>query len=62
MKANRAAWRVATMCRLPPAASMQECLERMILVGQASLRRATSEFIAHYHMERNHQGIENRLL
>jgi transposase InsO family protein len=40
----------------------EECLNRMIFVGQASLRRAIGEFIAHYHMERNHQGVENRLL
>jgi len=40
----------------------EECLGRMIFVGQASLRRAISEFIAHYHMERNHHGVENRLL
>jgi hypothetical protein len=26
-----------------------ECLGRMIFVGQASLRRAISEFVAHYH-------------
>jgi transposase InsO family protein len=40
----------------------EECLEPMIFVGQTSLRRAIGEFIAHYHMERNHQGVENRLL
>src|SRR4029077_15450113 len=40
----------------------EECLERMIFVGQASLRRAISEFVVHYHSERNHQGLENRLL
>jgi transposase InsO family protein len=40
----------------------EECLERMIFVGQASLRRAISEFVVHYHSERNHQGVENRLL
>ena len=28
----------------------------------ASLQRAISQFIAHYHAERNHQGLENRLL
>ena len=27
----------------------EECLDRMILVGQGSLRRAISEFLAHYH-------------
>jgi len=39
-----------------------ECLNRMIFIGQASLRRAISEFMAHYHEERNHQGLENRLI
>src|SRR6202051_2710682 len=40
----------------------EECLDRMIFVGQASLRRAVSEFMEHYHAERNHQGLENRLI
>ena len=40
----------------------EECLNRMIFVGQASLRRAVCEFIEHYHAERNHQGLENRLI
>ena len=40
----------------------EECLNRMIFVRQASLRRAVVEFIAHYHTERNYQGVENRLL
>jgi len=39
-----------------------ECLDRMIFVGQASLRRAVAEYITHYHIERNHQGLENRLI
>jgi putative transposase len=38
-----------------------ECLDRMIFVG-ASLRGAVREYIEHYHRERNHQGLENRLL
>jgi hypothetical protein len=29
----------------------------MILIGQASLRRAISEYMAHFHEERNHQGL-----
>lgn len=37
-----------------------ECLHRMIFIGQAPLRRAVAEYIGHYHLERNHQGIENR--
>ena len=40
----------------------ESCLERMILFGEASLRKAISEFVAHYHLERNHQGLGNRLI
>jgi transposase InsO family protein len=36
--------------------------ERMILFGEASPRKAISEFVAHYHLERNHQGLGNRLI
>jgi transposase InsO family protein len=39
-----------------------ECIDRMILFGEASLRRALREYVAHYHTERNHQGVGNRLL
>jgi transposase InsO family protein len=39
-----------------------ECLDRMIFVGQESLRRAVVEYMEHYHSERNHQGLENRLI
>jgi len=39
-----------------------ECLNRMIFFGERSLRKATREFAAHYHRERNHQGIDNRLI
>ena len=39
-----------------------ECLDRMIFVGQASLRRAVAEYTEHYHGERNHQGLDNRLI
>jgi len=40
----------------------EECLERLILFGEASLRRALREYVAHYHTERNHQGVGNELL
>ncbi|WP_429316227.1 hypothetical protein [Paraburkholderia sp. GAS448] len=40
----------------------EECLRRMIFVGQASLRHAINQFMVHYHAERNHQGLGNRLL
>lgn len=34
----------------------EECLSKLILFGEGSLRRAVEEFVAHYHGERNHQG------
>ena len=40
----------------------EECLSKLILFGEASLRRALADFIAHYHAERNHQGKGNALL
>ena len=40
----------------------EECLSKLILFGEASLRRALSEYIDHYPAERNHQGKGNRLL
>jgi putative transposase len=39
-----------------------ECLSKIILFGDRSLRRAVSEYVAHYHTERNHQGKSNVLL
>jgi len=39
-----------------------ECLDRLILVGEHSLRRALGAFVDHYHGERNHQGLDNRLI
>jgi len=39
-----------------------ECLDRMIFFGQKSLRRALTQYIEHYHTERNHQGLENQLI
>src|SRR5258708_28465442 len=40
----------------------EECLAKLILFGEASLRRALTEFQEHYHTERNHQGKGNVLL
>jgi len=34
----------------------------MIFFGENSLRNATREFLAHYHGERNHQGLDNRII
>jgi hypothetical protein len=40
----------------------EEWLERMFCFGEASLRNAVRKFLAHYHGERNHQGMGNRIL
>ena len=40
----------------------EECLSRLILIGENSLRRALTQYIEHYHRERNHQGKANELL
>jgi putative transposase len=39
-----------------------ECLNKMIFFGEKSLRRALTEFVDHYHRERNHQGLGNTLI
>ena len=39
-----------------------ECLSRMIFFGKRSLERAVREYAGHYHGERNHQGLGNRLI
>ena len=39
-----------------------ECVEKLMLVGEGSLRNAVSEYVIHYNEERNHQGINNQLI
>jgi len=34
----------------------------MIFFGEDSLRTAVREYLVHYHAERNHQGLSNRLI
>ena len=40
----------------------EECLEQMILFGEKALRNNIREFLDHFHQERNHQGLGNRLI
>jgi transposase InsO family protein len=40
----------------------EECLCKVVLFGERSLRRALDEYVEHYHAERNHQGKGNVLL
>jgi len=44
------------------ASVKEECLSKVILLGERSLRRALNEYVEHYHAERNHQGKGNVLL
>ena len=39
-----------------------ESLDRLIFFGAKSLRRAVVSYLRHYHAERNHQGLENKLI
>ena len=39
-----------------------EALSRLIFFGENSLRRAITEFLQHFHAERNHQGLDNRII
>jgi transposase InsO family protein len=39
-----------------------ECLRRVIPLGENHLRELIREFAAHYHLERNHQGLGNQLI
>ena len=39
-----------------------ECLDRLVPLGEAYLRRAILQYTNHYHEERNHQGLDNDLI
>ncbi len=40
----------------------EECLDRVIPLGEAHLRELIGEYIAHYHVERPHQGLVGAFL
>jgi len=40
----------------------EECLSRVVPLGERHLREILHEYVDHYHMERNHQGLDNRLI
>ncbi len=40
----------------------EECLDRIIPIGEHHFRHAVAEFVEHYHRERNNQGLDNRLI
>jgi putative transposase len=39
-----------------------ECLAQIIPLGERHLRTAVKEYTEHYHLERNHQGLDNELI
>ena len=39
-----------------------ECLAQIISLGERHLRQAMTDFTEHYHVERNHQGLNNELI
>jgi putative transposase len=40
----------------------ESCLDFMVLIGEASLHRATIQFVLHHPQKRNHQELENTIL
>jgi len=40
----------------------EEALERMVMLGERALYHVLHEYLTHYHTERNHQGLDNRLI
>jgi putative transposase len=38
-----------------------ECVEQFVLFGESALQHVIREYLAHYHAERNHQGIDNAI-
>lgn len=39
-----------------------ECLSRVIPLGRRHLWQLLDEYVKHYHLERNHQGLDNQLI
>src|SRR2546428_2826825 len=40
----------------------EEVLEQMVMLGECALYYAIQQYLAHYHYERNHQGLDNHLI
>jgi putative transposase len=40
----------------------EECLDRVVPLGERHLRTVVNDYIVHYHEERNHQGLDNQLI
>ncbi len=42
--------------------NLAECIDQLIFFGQGALQNAVREYVEHYHVERNHQGLDNELI
>jgi Integrase core domain len=56
---------IQTQMWLPPStrfvqSAKRECLDHVVVFGEAHLRHILSEFLAYYHRSRPHQGLGNR--
>ena len=40
----------------------EECLDHFVIVGERHLRHLLKQFVAHYHTERYHQGLDGRII
>jgi transposase InsO family protein len=49
-------------CERFARAIKEEAVERMVMLGERSLSHVILEYLTHYHRERNHQGLDNRLI
>lgn len=48
-------------CERVIQSAQRECTDKLIFVGEKSLRRAIKSWLEHYHRERNHQGLDNQI-
>ncbi|MFK7991238.1 MAG: integrase core domain-containing protein, partial [Sandaracinaceae bacterium] len=39
-----------------------DCLNHIVPLGETHLRRVLRQYLEHYHLERNHQGLDNALI
>jgi putative transposase len=40
----------------------EEALRQMMILGEDALRYVLRQYLTHYHVERNHQGLSNQLI
>ncbi len=58
---KRGSCRTNSLCERMNQTVQHECTNRLIFIGENSLRRTLKEFEVHYNTERSHQGIGNEI-